>query len=117
MSKNEDGRSYPLKLLHDFLDDLDNEWDRFRKASLIGVLTSCLLLVFLGSRFLPLLWRIRRSGLVPVIDEFAFNILVVVFVVCEISLLLKQHGFFRKWERRIGLLKHLEDRLIEDLGK
>ena len=55
--------------------------------------------------------------MIPVIDEFAFNILVVVFVVYEISLLLKQHGFFKKWERRIGLLKHLEDRLIEDLGK
>jgi len=59
----------------------------------------------------------QRSGLIAVIDEFAFDILVVVFVIYEISLLLRQHGFFKKWERRIGLLLHLEDRLAEDLGK
>lgn len=117
MSENDDGKFYPLKSLHGFLAELDNEWDKFRKASLIGTLTSCLLLVLLGSRFLSLMRNIRRSGLIPVIDEFAFNVLVAVFVIYEIPLLLRQHGFFKKWERRIGLLIHLEDRLIDDRDK
>lgn len=55
--------------------------------------------------------------MIPVIDEFAFNVLIAVFAIYEIPLLLRQHGFFRKWERRIGLLMHLEDRLIEDMDK
>jgi len=55
--------------------------------------------------------------LIAVIDEFAFDILVTVFEIYKISLLLRQHGFFKKWERGIGLLLHLEDPLAEDLEK
>ena len=105
---------YPLKSLHDFLNELDKEWDRFRKAALIGVVTSFLLLLFLGYRFVGLLLRIRRLGIIPFIDEFFFNVLVAFFVIYEIYLLLGQYRFFGRWERRIGLLLHLEERLMGD---
>jgi hypothetical protein len=114
MDKEEESEHYPLKSLHDFLSELDKEWGKFRTASLIGIVTSSLLIVFLIYRFLGLLWRIRNLGLrfVEVLDEFIFLVLVAAFISYEIYLLLKQYRFFTRWERRIGLLLHLEESLI-----
>jgi cytochrome c oxidase subunit IV len=110
----EESEHYPLKSLHDFLNELDKEWGRFRTASLIGIVSSGLLVAFLVSRFMGLLWRIRNLGLrfVEVLDEFVFLVLVAVFVSYEIYLLLRQYKFYAKWERRVGLLLHLEERLM-----
>ncbi len=113
MSEKEDVESYPLRSLHDFLTELDKEWDKFRTASLIGIVTSGVLLFFLIVRFSGLLSRIRRFGLIGVIDEFVFLILVAVFVIYEILLLLGQYRFFKKWERRVGLLLHLEEKMMK----
>lgn len=114
MDKDEKSEHYPLKSLHDFLSELDEEWGKFRTASLIGIVTSGMLIIFLIFRFLGLLWRIRNLGLrfIEVLDEFIFLVLVAVFVSYEIYLLLRQYKFFAKWERRIGLLLHLEERLM-----
>jgi len=115
MSKKEDLESYPIRSLHDFLTELNKEWDRFRTASLIGIVTSGALLFFLIIRFLNLLRMIRKPpGLIGVIDEFIFLILVAVFVIYEISLLFGQYKFFKKWERRVGLLLHLEEKLLKE---
>lgn len=115
MSRQENVESYPLRSLHDFLNELDREWDKFRTASLIGMITSGTLLFFFIVRFWGLLIRIRRFGLIGVIDEFAFLILVAAFVIYEIFLLLRQYRFFKKWERRVGLLLHLEERLMGEM--
>ncbi len=117
MSGKEDAVSYPLRSLHDFLNELDREWDKFRTASLIGMITSGALLFFLIIRFWSLLLRIRRFGLIGVIDEIAFLVLVAVFVSYEIFLLLRQYRFFKKWERRVGLLLHLEERLMGEMER
>jgi len=117
MSRREDVESYPLRSLHGFLGELDREWDRFRTASLIGMITSGTLLFFLIIRSWSLLLRIRRFGLIGVIDEFAFLFLVAAFVIYEIFLLLRQYRFFKKWERRVGLLLHLEERLMGELER
>ena len=114
MSKKEETESYPLKSLHDFLTELDKEWGKFRTGSMIGIITSGALLIFLIIRFLGLFVRIRRGlALIEALDELAFLILVAVFVTYEIFLLLRQYKFFTKWERRVGLLLHLEERLLE----
>ena len=57
-NKEEDTR--PLKALHDFLLEIDEEWSKFRRVAIIGIATSALLLVFLALRFLSALIRIRR---------------------------------------------------------
>ena len=113
MSIKEDVGSYPLKSLHDFLTELDREWDRFRTVSIIGIVTSGLLMFFLMIRFIRLIPLIKRVGLIPVLDELVFLIFIAVFVIYEISLLFGQYKFFKRWERRIGLLLHLEERLME----
>lgn len=115
MSRSEGVESYPLRSLHDFLNELDREWDKFRTASLIGILTSGLLLVFLIPRsLLTLLAMLKnpRVGFFAVLNDLIFLVFVVAFVVYEISLLLRQYRFFKKWERRVGLLLHLEERLM-----
>ena len=110
--KGEDTR--PLKSIHDFLQEIDEEWNKFRRVAIIGIATSALLLFFLALRFLSVLIRIRRFGFLEEFDEFFFYLLVGFFVIYEIVLLLRQYRFFGKWERRLDLLLHLEDRLLKD---
>lgn len=105
MSKEKDETNYPLRSLHDFLSELDKEWDKFRTGSLIGVVVSFALLLFSVFRLLA---AIRNRAFL----DFVFMILIIVFLVYTVYALLAQHRFFRKWERRIGLLLHLEERII-----
>jgi len=116
MEKDKESENFPLKSLHDFLSELDKEWAKFRTASLIGIITSGMLIVFLIFRFLSLLWRIRNLGLrfTEVLDEIVFIVLIIAFVSYEIYLLLRQHKFFARWERRVALLLNLEEKLIEE---
>jgi cobalamin biosynthesis protein CobD/CbiB len=102
---------YPLRSLHDFLYELDKEWDRFRTGSLIGVIvTVVLLLASLGLMLVAL----RERALFGII----LMVVIVGALVYTVSALLAQHRFFRKWERRIGLLLHMEEKILsEELEK
>ena len=107
MSEEKDKQEpkYPVRTMHDFLDELNSEWDRFRTGSLIGVLVSGALLLFSLTRFLGAL-RDRAWF------EGIFMLAVVAALVYTVSALLAQHKFFRKWERRIGLLMHMEEKIL-----
>ena len=113
-NKEDEEESRPLKSIHDFLLEIDEEWSKFQRVAVIGIATSALLLFFLALRFLSVLRRIRLFGFLEEFDEFFFYILVGFFVIYEIALLLRQYKFFGKWERRIGLLLHLEDKILKD---
>ena len=109
--KEKQETQYPLRSLHDFLYELDKEWDRFRTGSLIGVIVSCALLLVSISRLLAAL-RSRAFF------DLLFMIVIIAALAYTVSALLAQHRFFRKWERRIGLLLHLEEKIIsEELEK
>ncbi|MGD8546193.1 MAG: hypothetical protein PVH12_08480 [Candidatus Bathyarchaeota archaeon] len=109
--EEESGRAYPVKSLHDFLSELDEEWNKFRTGSLVGFIVSCVLLAFSSLSTLGAL--AERKPL-----EFLFMITISIFLVYTVFALYAQHRFFRKWERRIGLLIHLEESLIrEKLGE
>jgi len=105
MSEEGTNQAYPVKSLHDFLSELDAEWNKFRTGSLIGLIVSCVLLVFSALYVLGAL----AEGKVL---EFIFMIIIAVFLVYTVLALYAQHRFFRRWERRIGLLMHLEENLI-----
>ena len=115
MKEKDESEQYPLKSLHQFLSELDKEWTKFRTASLIGIVSSGLLVVFLSMRILSIIYRVRTLGLRPIeaLTEFSFLILIAIFVIYEIYLLLGQYRFFERWERRVGLLMHLEEELME----
>ena len=111
MSKEKDETQYPLKSLHDFLYELDKEWDKFRTGSLIGVIVSSALLLFSIFRLLAALRN--RAPL-----DFLFMIVIIASLGYTVYALLAQHRFFKRWERRIGLLLHLEEKIIsEELEK
>ncbi|MDG6222869.1 MAG: hypothetical protein QCH99_06370 [Candidatus Bathyarchaeota archaeon] len=86
---------------------LNSEWDRFRTGSLIGVIVSGILLLFSLTRLLGAL-RDRAWF------EGIFMLAVVAALVYTVSALLAQHKFFRKWERRIGLLRHIEEKILNE---
>jgi hypothetical protein len=109
--KEKQETTYPLRSLHDFLYELDKEWDRFRTGSLIGVILSFALLLF---SFMRVLAALRNRALF----DLVFMIVIIGALVYTISALLAQHRFFRKWERRIGLLLHMEEKIFnEELEK
>jgi hypothetical protein len=91
--------------LHDFLCELDSEWDRFRTGSLIGVIASGALLVF---SFIRALSALRNRAPFDLI----FMIIVIGALIYTISTLYTQHQFFKKWERRIGILLHMEETIL-----
>jgi hypothetical protein len=109
--KEKQETQYPLRSLHDFLYELDKEWNRFRTGSLIGVIVSFALLLF---SFARLLAALRNRAVL----DLLFMIVIIAALIYTVSALLAQHRFFRKWERRIGLLLHLEEKIIsEELEK
>ena len=112
MVKEKNEKNYPVRSIHDFLLELNKEWDKFRIGSLIGLITSGALLVFLILRSLRV--AIGQRNVV----DFIFIIIIVVFLIYSVYTLYIQYRFFKRWERRIGLLLHLEEELIgEKLGE
>jgi flagellar motor component MotA len=97
--------TYPLRSLHDFLYELNSEWDRFRTGSLIGVIVSVALLVF---SFIRALSALRNRA--PF--DLMFMIIIIGALIYTISTLYAQHQFFKKWERRIGILLHMEEKIL-----
>ena len=109
MSKEKNKREpqYPLRSLHDFLYELDKEWDRFRTGSLIGLVVSGALLAFS-------LFRVVSALRNRAVFDLIFMLIVVAALVYTVSALLAQHRFFKRWERRIGLLLHMEDKILKE---
>jgi len=97
---------YPVKSLHEFLFELDKEWSKFRNGTLIGLISS-------GFLFIVVLWLIliiRRLDLG--LGAFLFLVVAGVFLGYSIYAMYSQYRFFNKWERRIGLLLHLEEQIL-----
>ena len=99
---------YPVKSLHDFLFELDKEWAKFRNGALIGLISSGILFIFV----IGLILRTRRLGLGPV--DFILLVIAGIFFGYSIYATYGQYRFFSRWERRIGLLRHIEDELLQE---
>ena len=105
-------KKYPVKSLHDFLFELDKEWTKFRNGTLIGLGSSTVL-------FLVVLYFILRGrhfglGLVGLILLIISSIILAYSIYAMVA----QYRFLSKWERRIGLLLHMEEEMLsEKLGE
>lgn len=108
MGKEE--RRYPVKTLHDFLAELDKEWDKFRMGSLLGMFAAFVFLAFV-SRFAAIILLTKR---LLVIFDLGFLILGVIAVIYSLYAMYGQYRFYRRWERRFGLLQHLEEQLMKE---
>ncbi len=107
MADQKDDRIYPVKSLHDFLYELDREWSKFRNGTIISLISS-------GILFLVVLWlilRVRHFGLGPI--DFVLLIFAGIFLGYSIYAMYSQFRFFNRWERRMGLLLHMENELLQ----
>jgi hypothetical protein len=98
---------YPLRSLHDFLYELDKEWDRFRTGSLIGVIVTFVLLLVAVILMFGAVVQGQIGGVI-------LMVVIVAALVYTVSALFAQHKFFKKWERRIGILIHMEEQIINE---
>jgi hypothetical protein len=98
----------PIRTLHDFLFEIDKEWGRFRNGSFLNILTSLTILFLFIPRFLTV--TLRRGG--PFDKLFVFGIIVA--LIYNIYLSYYQHNFYQKWEKRLGLLLHLEEQILRE---
>ena len=101
-------KQYPVKSLHDFLSELDKEYTKFRNGTLIGLASSGILFILV----VVLLLRTRHFEL----GLFDFILLVIAGVLLAYSIyaMYSQYRFLSRWERRIGLLRHTEDELLQE---
>ena len=106
--ENSKEKLYPVKSLHDFLSELDREWTKFRNGTLIGLISS-------GILFLLVVWlllRTHRLGLGLI--DFVLLIFAGIFLGYSIYAMYSQYRFFNRWERRVGLLLHMEEQMLSE---
>ena len=101
-------KQYPVRSLHDFLSELDREWTKFRNGTLIGLASSVIL--FLIVVYLVLRVRHFEFGFVG----FVLLVIVGVLLAYSIYAMVAQYRFLNKWERRIGLLVHMEEEILSE---
>ena len=107
MTEKEPEKTFPIKSLHEFLFELDKEWSRFKSGSLVGIFIACALLVFSCFH----IFGSAKRGSLEVVDLLILP-LAIVFLLYGIGAMVAQYRFFRRWERRMRLLVHLEEELI-----
>ncbi len=112
MSEKREESVYPVRTLHDFLFEIDREWSKFRNGALVTLISSGIMFVFV----VWLIVMLRRITHPTFLDLF-FLIGAGVLLAYSIYSTYSQYSFFSKWERRIGLLLHLEEQIAaEKLG-
>jgi len=100
-------KQYPVRSLHDFLFELDKEWSKFRNGTLIGLASSGILFIIV----ILLLLRTRHYGLGLL--DFVLLLIVGVLLAYSLYAMYSQYRFFSRWERRVGLLLHMEDEMLK----
>jgi hypothetical protein len=108
MAEEKNDKVYPVKSLHDFLFELDKEWSKFRNGTLISLISSGALFLFI----VAILLRTRHLGLGLI--DFVLLVFVGILLAYSIYAMYSQFCFFTRWERRIGLLMHMEDEILAE---
>jgi len=112
MAEEKREKIYPVKSLHDFLYELDKEWEKFKTGSMLSIIVSGSLLAFLTLYLFP------RAIVRPGIIDVMFLAFVIILLIYGLYAMFAQYRFFSRWERRMGLLLHLEEELMkEKLGE
>jgi hypothetical protein len=106
-----DERLYPVRSIHDFMFELNREWTKFRSGTLIGLISSGVLFLFVVS----LILRTRRLGLGLI--DFSLLLIAGALLGYSIYAMYSQYRFFSRWERRVGLLLHMEENMLAEKTK
>ena len=106
MGEDKKDQKLPLRFLHEFLFEISEAWEGFRIGSLITMIVSALLIVLLIPRLLVL--HFRRGDFI----ESVIYLSIIMGLSYNLWNSWKQHQFYKKWERRIGVLMHEEEELL-----
>ena len=104
--KQRDESKLPLRSIHDFLFEIDLEWSSFRTGSLLSLVTTILLFVVFLPRYFMV--TLRQGG--PLDKLVAAAMAGLLLYSAYMSW--RQHKFYQRWEKRLGLLLHLEKELL-----
>jgi hypothetical protein len=99
-------RDMPIRALHDFLTEIEDEWGRFKNGSLLSIIMTILLMLMFLPRYFLL--TIRQPGFLDSLIALG----IIITLLYTIYLSYRQHVFYARWEKRIALLLHLEEELI-----
>ena len=116
---------YPIRSLHDFLLDVENELKKFRSVSILGIIASIFILLDLG-RFIFVLLHV--SGRIPrmppnypggptLLFDLALTILALACLLYSLYALVGQNAFLRRWGERFEEVRALEQKLLEGTDK
>ena len=108
MSEDKKERRLPIRSLHEFLFEISEAWDGFRTGSLVTMIVSAFLIVILTPRLIVLHFRLGNFV------ESVIYLAIIVGLSFNLWNSWKQHQFYKRWERKIGVLMHEEDELLGD---
>lgn len=106
MSEERKSRNLPVRTLHEFLIEISNEWNRFRNGSLLSIITTLILFVLFIPRYFLL--TLRQQGYFDTIIALG----IIIALLYNIYLSYRQHQFYQRWEKRMGLLLHIEEEIL-----
>lgn len=106
MTEEQEDKRLPLRGIHEFLFEISSEWSSFRTGSLVTAVLSGLLILLLLPRLIVFQWRPRE-----IVETL---ILGGIIIVLSYNLVIgyRQHQFYKRWERKIGLLMKTEEELL-----
>ena len=107
MEENEREPTLPLRTFHDFFFELNEEWDKFRRGSMWNIVTNIIIFLLFIPRYLIATLRTPNR-----VDTFV-ALVIVAALFYSMYLAYKQHSFYSRWEKRLGLLLHLEEQIME----
>jgi len=110
LAEHED-EAYPVRTLHEFLSELETEWRKFWFTSILTLIASVLLLS------LVILFALQIIG--PD-HRFAVRVLATsiggVGLAYSVYAIVSQNRFFKRWGRRFGRLRKLEEKILPAEG-
>ena len=104
--KQREEAQLPLRSIHDFLFEIESEWNSFRTGSLLSLIVNILLFLLFLPRYL--LVTLRQGGPFDTVIVLAIGGLLIY----SAYMAWKQYKFYQRWEKRIALLIHLEEELL-----
>ena len=108
MTEENKDKKLPVRTLHEFLFEISQEWDRFRTGGLFNMVLSGLIVIILIPRLIA--FSFRRGDLIESLVTLG------IMIACSYNIYIswRQHDFYKKWEKKIGLLIKLEEDLLGD---
>lgn len=108
MTKKDTTQTYAVRTMHEFLRQVEQETNRFKRGAVISILISAFMLILI---FLVLYALAPRGYSVSGIILIA---VLAGLLVYSIYLMSFQYRFFQKWEKRLNQLASLEEKLMLD---